>query len=255
MISEVATIGDKLELRKISNAIDNNRKERLYTSQILDITADGLVNIAMPIEKGRIIPLNIGDKYQLFIYSSKGLYQCNMVITNRYKDNNIHMLTIQILSELDKFQRRQFYRLDCILDISYHCINELEVKLREKFMRNDFTNEAEKSACKNKLNELEKEYGQGIVTDLSGGGAKFISDKLLDNGLPLIMSFNLQIGGTTKELQLQGNVISSVKMLNRIGYYEHRVKYVDILKEERETIIKFIFEEERRLRKREKELK
>lgn len=253
MINSLASIGDKLELRKISRSIDKN--EILYTSQILDIASDGTINIAMPIEKGRIIPLTIGDKYQMFIYSGKGLYQCNIVILNRYKDNNIYILTIQIISELEKFQRREFYRLDCVLDITYHSINKLEILLSEKLRRNDFTNETEKTACKMQLDELINEYGQGIVTDLSGGGAKFISDKMLVKESTVLMTFDLQLGGMIKQLQIQGIIISSVKMLNRTGYFEHRVKFVDILKEEREFIIKFIFEEERRLRKREKEQK
>lgn len=253
MINSLASIGDKLELRKISKNIDKN--EILYTSQILDIASDDTINIAMPIEKGRIIPLTIGDKYQMFIYSSKGLYQCNIVILNRYKDNNIYILTIQIISELKKFQRREFYRLDCVLDITYHSINKLEILLTEKIRRNDFTNETEKTACIMKLDELIKEYSQGIVTDLSGGGAKFISDKMLEKESTVLMTFNLQLGGMIKQLQIQGVIISSVKMLNRTGYFEHRVKFADILKEEREFIIKFIFEEERRLRKREKEQK
>lgn len=253
MINSLVSIGDKLELRKLSKSIDKN--ELLYTSQILDITNDDTMNIAMPIEKGKIIPLSVGDQYQMFVYSGKGLYQCNMVILNRYKDKNIYILTIQITSELEKFQRREFYRLDCVLDITYHSINKIELLLSEKIRRNDFANEAQKNLCITKLSELIKEYSQGIVTDLSGGGAKFISDKMLENKSTVLMNFDLQIGSIIKQLQIQGTVISSEKLLNRAGYYEHRVKFVDILKEEREFIIKFIFEEERRLRKRDKELK
>lgn len=254
MISEIASIGDKLELRKIFRT-DNNMKEVTYTSQILDITADDVLNIAMPIEKGRLIPLSVDDKYQMFIYSNKGLYQCNMIITNRYKDEKIHILTVQIISELEKFQRRQFYRVDCILDVSYHCISEPEKILTEKFLRDDFTSAEERAKWHLKLEELKKVWYQGTIIDLSGGGARFISEKEIEKGLLVSLDFNLQIGAKTKQLQIQGAVISSIKLINRNGFYEHRVKYVDILREERETIIKFIFEEERRLRKREKELK
>lgn len=255
MINEIASIGDKLELRKIFNILNPKNKEVIYTSQILDIATDGVLNIAMPIEKGRLIPLTVDDKYQMFVFSSKGLYQCNIIITNRYKDDKLHILTVQILSEFEKFQRRQFYRLDCILDISYHCITEPEMKLTEKILHNDFTSEEEKVKCNDSLEELKKVWYQGTLTDMSGGGAKFISDMELDKGLIVSMVLDLQIGSTTKQLQLQGVVVSSIKLLNRIGYYENRVKYEDILKEERETIIKFIFEEERKLRKREKEKK
>ena len=254
MISEIASIGDKLELKKTFRTMDSNNKEVTYTSQILDITADNVLNIAMPIEKGRLIPLSVDDKYQMFVYSNRGLYQCNILITNRYKEGNVHILTVQILSELEKFQRRQFYRLDCILDVPYRVISELETKIIEKALRDKFTTE-EKIKWNHKLEELQKEWYQGTVTDLSGGGARFISEIELEKGSNVSLALNLQIGTIMKQLNIQGVVISSVKLLDRIGYYEHRIKYVDILKEERETIIKFIFEEERRLRKREKEKK
>lgn len=255
MINEIASIGDKLELRKIFSISKKSNKEVIYTSQILDIAADGVLNIAMPIEKGKLIPLTIDDKYQMYLFSSKGLYQCNILITNRYKDDKLFILTVQILSELEKFQRREFYRLDCLIDISYHCLSELEKKLTEKFIHNDFTSEEEKAIWNDKLEELEKVSYQGLLTDLSGGGAKFISDMKLDEELIVSMVIDLQIGSITKQLQLQGDVITSIKLPNRIGYYEHRIKFTDILKEERETIIKYIFEEERRLRRREKEKK
>ena len=64
------------------------------------------------------------------------------------------------------------------------------------------------------------------------------------------MEFDNSLG--SKEFIIQALILSSNKMINRQGFYEHRVQFRDIPKEEREAIIKFIFEEERRQRKREK---
>ena len=47
-------------------------------------------------------------------------------------------------------------------------------------------------------------------------------------------------------------MLSSVKQEGRRDSYEHRVQYVDIETEVREEIIKYIFEEERKHRKRER---
>ena len=49
-----------------------------------------------------------------------------------------------------------------------------------------------------------------------------------------------------------GKVLSSQKLENRENTYEHRVQYVDIDADVREEIIKYIFEEERKHRKRER---
>lgn len=219
MIDKLITVGDKLELRAIHSIKDNS--ESLYASKIMDITSDDELKIAVPIEKGQIIPLSIGDKYSMFVYAKKGLYQCNIEIIGRYKELNLHILKAKCLTKLTKYQRRQYYRVDCLLDITYQSLNKIETELIE----------------------VEK----GIITDISGGGARFTSLKPLKTDDKLMVNIVLAVGPSIKELNVESSVISSDPSIKSKGHYVNRVEFLDLMKEERECIIKFIFEEERKL--------
>ena len=55
-----------------------------------------------------------------------------------------------------------------------------------------------------------------------------------------------------KRYDIVGKVLTVTELSNRRGMYEHRVQYVDLDKDVREEIIRFIFEEERKNRKKER---
>ncbi len=251
MIKNYLSVGNKLELMKLKMRDDEPIENHRYLSKLLDFIDSDKAKIAMPIERGKIIPLTVGEKYIICFFTDKGLYQCKAVITARYKEQNIYILEVQFLSELEKYQRRQFYRLECNLYIKYHIITEAEIILSNQLTKNDFLNKADEETCYEALIACQKVWNEGIITDISGGGARFISDTQLDIANPILLDIKLY---DNKSHIIQVKVISSNKMANRPNFFEHRVQFNDIASEEREAIIKFIFEEERRQRKREKGL-
>ena len=66
--------------------------------------------------------------------------------------------------------------------------------------------------------------------------------------------YHLVIEGKDKEYTLISQIISVRELEEKPGLFEHRAKYINIDTLDREEIIKFIFEEERKNRKREKGL-
>ena len=66
--------------------------------------------------------------------------------------------------------------------------------------------------------------------------------------------YHLVVDGKDKEYMLVAKIIAVKEVEGRKGLYEHRAKYANIDTYEREEIIRFIFEEERKNRKREKGL-
>ena len=66
--------------------------------------------------------------------------------------------------------------------------------------------------------------------------------------------YNLVVDGDSKEYTLVAKVLMVRELEDRPGVYEHRAQYINIDTSEREEIIRFIFEEERKHRKREKGL-
>ncbi len=252
MVSDVVSIGDKLELKALSFSEKKIENGKIYKSQVLDFFSEDTASILMPIEGARVIPLTVGDKYNLCFYTKRGLYQCKAVITERGRINNVYVLTVQFISDLDKFQRRQYYRLEYLLEFKYCIISDMEISIMTRLKNNNFKDEAEKQNYINSLEGMKREWFHGTILDISGGGARFVSEQKHepDNMLQMLLEFNNRLGA--KEFTIQAMIISSAKMINRLGFYEHRVQFIDIFKEEREAIIKFIFEEERRKRKKEK---
>ncbi len=252
MVGDIVTIGDKLDLIALSFSMKTIEDEKIYKSQVLDFISEDTLSILMPIEGGRVIPLTVGERYSLCFYTKKGLYQCKSVITDRGRIDNVYVLTVQITSQLEKYQRRQFYRLEYLLEIKYRILSDMEISIMNKLRNNNYENEAEQQSFINSLDALQKDRLSGTILDISGGGARFVSEQNHERGniLEMFMEFDNSLG--SKDFIIQALILSSNRMVNRQGFYEHRVQFRDISKEEREAIIKFIFEEERRQRKREK---
>lgn len=252
MIKDFISIGDKINLITIWNKQRENKPRKLYVSQVLDFDGDYKVKIAMPIEKGKLIPLEVGTKYEVCFYTKKGLYSCKAIVIERYRDENLFVLMIQLLSDLKKYQRRQYYRLDCMIDFRFHLISEEEMIYRKQLKNNIFVSEEEKIDCITALEELEVDWIEGIIIDISGGGIRFNSELKTEKGNSILLEFVLSSEEECNFYELEAQVVFSEQIKNKNNLYETRTEFKEISNVEREEIIRFIFEEDRKHRKREK---
>ncbi|MFV0342281.1 MAG: flagellar brake protein [Anaerocolumna sp.] len=252
MIHDFVSIGDKLELSKIRLSTIELDNEKVYKSQIQDFVDDKTLVILMPMEKVRIIPLTVGDIYNIRFFTRKGLYQCNSVIIGRAKLNNIYVLTVELTSDFEKMQRREFYRLECVLDLEYYVLSNEELSIINKIRGNYFKNDKEFDETLTKLDECNRGWKKGIAIDISGGGVKFVSDELHEQGNMIHISIGIDGMNQLKNKWLKAMIISSEQLINKKGAYEHRVQFKDISKDDREMIIKYIFTEERKKRNKDK---
>lgn len=250
MLRDVVAIGDKVELMVIDRKEEIEKKT--LKSKVLDFPNYTSVTIAMPIIKGRIIPLSVGDKYSLRFFSQTGLYECKGIITDRSNDDKIYILTVEITSALEKYQRRQFFRLSCVLDLDYYIATEAELTLRYKLKQNAFKSPEDRQACLDALEQCKREWLMGIVVDLSGGGIRLMSESIHEIGNTVQMRIQFTSKVNLKSDYISGVIISADKMTNRNGFYEYRAQFKEVLKEDREAIIKYIFEEEIKQRTKDK---
>ena len=242
MAEQLLKVGQKMEVTEILLHDNEDKKPKTYPSQILDIhEEEDKLDIAMPIVGGRIIPLPVGGHFSACFYTPKGLYQCNVVITERYKTNNIYVLVVQMKSALKKFQRRQYYRLETVIPITYVTITEAELRPIQVL---------------GKVTELDKippeRIKKGNTLDISGGGMKFASDERFEKGQNLIVEFSLPINRLLKTIRITAKVIDSMSVQNRFNLFHHRIEFGLISPEDRENMIKCIFEEERKKRNKER---
>ena len=213
-------------------------ENKIYVSKVFDIISDERISILMPMEKTKLILLPVDAEYDMCFYTTHGLYQCNARVMDRYKDNNIFVLILDLTSNLRKFQRRQYYRFSCALNMDSRELEEEEVSTFEK---------------RNVLLEPGFPLKRSIVVDISGGGLRFVSDYRYEKDSMILCKYSLIVNGTNKEYNLAAKVLNVNEIDNRPGIFEHRVQYVNMDVDEREEIIKYIFDEERKSRHKHKD--
>ncbi|MBR4169987.1 MAG: flagellar brake protein [Lachnospiraceae bacterium] len=241
MLSKYVSIGDKLDLETIegTNDLVSNQQEgrKYYRSQVYDIVSEDQIKIAMPMEQGKIILLPVDGEYNVCFYTQTGLYQCLGRIIDRYKSDNVFVLVMELTTDLRKYQRREYYRLNCVLEMKSREVTEDDVNILNehvRFLDTDIT------------------FNNGVMVDISGGGARFISKVRYPQGANIQFVFSLYVSGALNEYKLIGKVLLSERIENREDEYEHRIQFVNILNDDRESIIRYIFEEERKNRHRQR---
>ena len=208
-------IGDRIELMHIKSAIGRKVSDKKYGSQLLDFDGDRTAKIAMPISEGKVIPLEIDDDYHLCFFTNSGLYQCTARIKKRYTE----------------------YRLDCLFPIRYRIVP------KEQFEKK---NEAEQDNEKDEIL-----WEEGTISDLSGGGIRFHGNVECkkEDLVEIVLPLSLQSG--IVPLSLYMKVVSCVHFEGSRVAYETRGEFLDINEKERETVIKYVFEEQRRRMRKE----
>jgi len=236
MFSKFVSVGDKVELQAVSRGGEDQSAVRTYQSTVQDILSEDSIEIKMPMERSKLILLPVDSEFDLIFYTSSGLFQCLARITDRYKSNNVYLLLMELTSNLRKYQRREFYRLRCALEMHTRSLQESEVQTIESRQPYALSKGLPLTQC--------------VVVDISGGGLRFLSSQCYEAGSLLYCCYHLMNGGEHKKYEVICKVLSTIELDNKPGTYEHRVQYYDMDPEVREEIIKYIFEEERKSRQK-----
>lgn len=240
MLSTFVVPGNKVEIQAVDRIQykDEMESKKVYQSTVYDIISEDRLEIYMPMEKTKLILLSVDAEYDLYFYTASGLYQCFAKVIDRYKTDNKYILHLELTSNLRKFQRREYYRLSCVLEMNARSLEKEEIESVEK---------------KGKFLVPGLPLKRSIIVDISGGGIRFIGDYEYKTDSLICCKYHLLVEGKDKEYMLVAKVISVRELEDRPGTYEHRAQYININTSEREEIIRFIFEEERKARKREKD--
>lgn len=235
MLTDIVQAGDKVELKAADHFFAHEGESvKTYVTRVYDIISDDRIEIIMPMEKTKLILLPIDGEYDITFYAEKGLYQCYARIVDRYKSNNVYVLAFEITSNMRKQQRREYYRFSCVMDMRSRALVKDEIEALE--------------GGRTKV-VAGLPLRRSIICDISGGGMRFITDNLYELEGYVYCTFALTVDGQAKDYEVLGKVLYAKEVDNRPGEYEHRIQYVNLGRDVREEIIKFIFDEERRLRR------
>lgn len=237
-MADLLKIGDKIEMNRVVRKDVSNAEElTVYVSQILDFSEDEIV-AAMPISEGHIVPLEVGMRMETYFYTAGGIYKCVCKVTSRGKEGNLHICSLAMMDELSKFQRREFYRLECTMaaECAVLDISEIMLYVKEHTMPETTINPKHKVT----------------VLDISGGGVRLVSDRRYDKADYLCLRFEVDMNIGKRNIEILGKVIQSNESAKRDNLYDTRIQFKEITNEVRDVIIKYIFEQQRIIQKRER---
>lgn len=238
MLTNYVKPGQKVELQYVEKATEEtgDTLKKIYTSTVYDVLSEDRLEIMMPMEKTKLILLPVDAEFNICFYTEQGLYQCFVQIIDRYKSNNVYILVLELTSNMRKYQRREYYRFSCALEMEARDLLEEEKKAVEQ---EDYH-----------LNPG-LPLKRSVIVDISGGGLRFVSTQKYEENSLIYCTYYLMLNGQKKKYELVGKILSVKEIQGKAGTYEHRVQYVNLDVDEREEIIRYIFEEERKHRNKE----
>lgn len=243
MIQDILQIGNKIDicsLEKEDRKKHDGKKLPILVSQLEEIDEDGELVIQMPMYKGKLVLLSLGSRYELMFYTKRGLYRAVCQVTDRYKEDNFFMVKVMLRSNLTKFQRREYFRLECIIGMDAY---ELQ---REEAMMLSGANLEQRISDP----EIAQTLSKAVIVDISGGGIRFISERKHEAGDYLAVHMTLSNENIDKDIWVVVSIVSCRKAAQNMERYETRAEYIHMGNKLREIIIKYIFDEDRKIRKK-----
>lgn len=224
MFLEQISIGSRVEI----SLEKNGETVKTYTSLVEDIYGNNKVLIYMPISYGKLVKLPVNEIYTFVFITDKRMFKYNGKITKYININKFNFMIIELLSEGEKIQRREFFRFNCMLPLKFQKL------------------EQEETIDSDKDTTLLK----GIIKDIGGGGIRFLSDESLKEGDKIKCLIKLK----DDYIIVLGKLLYKEKFPRSVYVYQYRIKFINIKQEDQEKIIRFIFEEQRRLARKLREV-
>ena len=244
ILESLIRLGDKVDIilsyqmEQQKNGIDTEVKK--FKSSVVDFLSEKNLEVTMPTIDGKMVLFREGIRCEMILYTHTGLYSCNCIVKKRYKTDNLYLLDMELLSKPVKFQRREFFRMDCSIAMTYYEIGKETANL-------ETTAEI--------LSELHDEgaeelYKKATMLDISGGGLRFSCDEKLKPDSYVLVIATLENMAVQRKFILVVQIIDGYEAPNAKSMYFNRGKFVFKDLKDRERIVRFVFEEERKIRKK-----
>lgn len=233
LLSKYVIPGGAVELQAIERGPESEAEgetaKKTHRSQVLKVLTEDRVEIAMPIEDGKLILLPVDGEYDMYLYGDHVVYQCNARVVDRYRYNGQYVLVMDLTSNLRNYQRREYYRFSCALEMDSRQLAEEEIAV---------------AAQEELLPSLPLK--SSVIVDISGGGLRFVAYYAYEVNSLILCKYRLQMEGREKEYRLVGKVLAVKELEHRPGVFDHRVQYVNVNPQDREEIVQYIFDEARK---------
>lgn len=212
------TIGTRLELDMLSKY--GEKVGNTLVSQLLEHQEDGTIVISAPIYESRVfyVPSDITVRL-IFLHQQHGMLGFTARVISREYRGKIAVLIVRPDNNIEKIQRRMHYRLDIILDVT--------------------------------IIPPENPGGvQAYTKNISGSGVCVISETNFPRNTEVMIILNL-----SDSLQITAKCIvvrSQTLEIRKGRSYELGMRFTDIRNKDQDALIRFIFEQQRMLLKKDK---
>ncbi len=211
---------------KVGTSLKIRKDDRDYSSRIEEIDSEHLY-LSAPIEQGRLIYFMQGENISGYIVNRGAVYNFKQPVEGHIS-KPVPLLKVKKPEKLKKIQRRQFFRL--------------EKKMPTKFRLLD-------DDCETELSETKGAY----ALDISGGGMKLATVEVIPISSYLELNFDLDIeegsSSYTENIICLGKIVRSEKIdSDRVTIYHYGIKFESLPQYIQDIIIRFIFNEQRKLR-------
>lgn len=240
--------GCKIEVLESYETLEGTKETNIYKSSLFSVIDSNMIEIVAPQKKGTLIPLHMGSSYDLLFFDNDSMKKTEGVVVDRYRSGNFNLVRLHIVKKLSKFQRREFFRIDCMIPLFFTNLTkeELNSGTISKMYQMVFKRFSDNY-------DSDVELISGTIIDISGGGIRFTTDVNIDSNLKYLFIFKLQSEEyeDMENMQIIGRVVAS-EHLPGSDRYAHRIQFLFTNnKKNQDEIVKFIFEVERERRGKE----
>lgn len=253
----ILSTGDKVTIiitQQYAQEQNGGEKAQRYLSSIYDVKEDGTLVMDIPVLQRRLVTLSTGLRYT-FIFTvedrshDKSFYISEGEITNRYHQGNFFLMDARLSVPLKKFQRREYYRLECSL-------KSIGVALGD-----DFDPKQIIDAGQFLLDHIRDGYqvAHGTISNISGGGALLLTNEDFRDAKYILMRVIFYSDDDEEHHNDEDDTMELLAKILEKTYnenskkYSYRLMFVFKNPRFRERIIKYVFDEQRRQRKKEQE--
>ncbi len=218
MTPKEINLGTRLELELLNR--QGEKVGTTFVSQLLEHQGDGLLIISSPIHEARLVFIPKDTNIRLtFIHSKHGLLGFTAAVAGREHRGNIAILIVKPVSEIIRIQRRMNYRLDMVGNAKVWLDADSSDPIRA------YTKNVSGS-------------GLCIITDINIPVDSVINAELDLPGLP-VFSVGCRV--------LRSKLVEG----KRGKHFELGLCFMEIAKKDQDILIRYIFEQQRLLLKKE----
>jgi c-di-GMP-binding flagellar brake protein YcgR len=224
--------GDKLEMHYINSL----NKDLILETLIYDVLSEDEILIHNPLFEGKLymIPMNI----EITAFTKRadvGVIAFSLQLLKREKQGNVYTIRCKITSELEKQQRRHYYRVKMFTDMEVYCMVDVQGHPVDYYIFDPDT-----------VEEQQVDFKVSIL-DISGGGVGLRSRIDLPIGTYIYGKVQL----ATRVIEVVGVVVRAMPSTKYINEFELGVMFKDLDHESTRIITSYVFKAQQEARRKE----